>query len=126
MNRWGSDFTPKIAGSAICPGSPVKSHLSVSHVCDVATFAQELHHFLARPYHLCPSGFRVWILLKPTNIVAIKHEVDLSQAALGSAPNGVSLCLQLDRVVVFHEGLSPNLDQCLFERRCHRDAQCFD
>ncbi len=60
------------------------SHLPIDHVRNVAALAQELHHLLACPCHLCPPGFRVWVLLQSTNLVPVEHEVHLPQTALGS------------------------------------------
>ena len=70
------------------PASPVKSHLAIDHVPHVASFAEELHHFLASPCLLCPTGFRIGILFQPTNFASIEHEVHFPQLARRGQPNG--------------------------------------
>ena len=71
--------------------SAVEVYLSIHDVRDVAPLAEKLHHLLARPRHLRPSGFRLGVLLKSSNLVTIKYEVHLPQAALGSPSHG-ELC----------------------------------
>ena len=34
--------------------------------CHVAAFAEEFHHFVASPCHLCPTGFRIGVLFEST------------------------------------------------------------
>lgn len=70
-----SDFT---RGSAICLRFlPVEIDFPIDHVRHVAALAQELHHLLARPCHLRPTGFRFWVLLQPTNLTPVENEVHL-------------------------------------------------
>src|SRR5260370_15027180 len=70
--------------------SAVLSHLPVSHVRHIAALAEELHHFLARPRHLRPPGFRFRVFLYPPNLVPVENEVHLSQSALGRSTNRVT------------------------------------
>ena len=41
----------------------VERHLPINHICHVAPIAEELHHLVASPCHLCPSRFRFGVLL---------------------------------------------------------------
>jgi hypothetical protein len=81
--------TAKTAGSEGATG--VESDLPVDHVSDVTAFDEELHHFLAFPGHLCPSGFCFWILFEPPNLLPVEDEINLAQLAFRSAPDGISL-----------------------------------
>lgn len=89
---------------------PVLIHFPIDHVRNVAPLAEELHHFLAGACHLRPAGFRIGVLLEPPNLVSVMHEIDLPQAALGSAPNGVTLSTKHDNLSVLDEGLPPDFD----------------
>ena len=65
----------------------VERHLPIDHIRHVAPLAEELHHFLARPCHLRPPGFRVRVLFQPSNLVPIEHKIHLSEPTLGSPAN---------------------------------------
>jgi len=66
-----------------------RSRLPVNHIRHVAASAEKLHHLLARPCHLCPARFRIRILLKPTTVFALEHEVHFPQTALGRRSRSV-------------------------------------
>jgi len=88
----------------LVPPGPAYIHLPINPT-DVAAITEELHHFLARPRHLCPPGFGLGVLLQPTNLAPLEYEIHLPQAALGSAPNRETFRPQFDRIGVLHEGL---------------------
>jgi hypothetical protein len=52
----------------------------------------------------------VRVLLQPSNLVSINHEIYLPQTALWSPSNWITLRAQLDHLGVFNEYLPPNLD----------------
>jgi serine/threonine protein kinase len=52
----------------------VEVHFPIHQVRHVTALAEELHHFLAGPCQLCPPGFRLRVLLKSANLVAIEDE----------------------------------------------------
>ena len=81
--------TAKTAGSGGATG--VESDLPIDHVSDVTAFDEELHHFLTFPGHPRPSGFCLWILFEPSNLLSIEDEINLAQLAFRSAPDGISL-----------------------------------
>jgi hypothetical protein len=43
-----------------------------------------------------------------------------AQMTLGSAPDGVATAVKFDGRGVLDEGLPPNFDECLLERKSHR------
>src|SRR5271165_7033056 len=53
--------------------------------------AEELHHFLAGPCHLCPPGFGLGVLSQTANLFSLEHEIHLPQSALRSRPNMVTV-----------------------------------
>src|SRR5437016_1197889 len=83
------------------PRSPaVKSHLPVNHVRYVAARAQELHHLLARPGQLRPTGFGFRVLLKPSNLDTIEYEVHLPQSACSRVAPICNLTRRPSRMLV--------------------------
>jgi hypothetical protein len=55
----------------------VHSHLAINNIGDIATLAQELHHFVASPGHLRPTGFCLLVLLQFSIFVPVELEVHL-------------------------------------------------
>jgi hypothetical protein len=82
-----------------------RSRLPVSHVRHITASAEKLHDLHAGACHLCPTGFRIGVLFKPTNCVPVEHEVDFPQMALGSQADRVTPCAKLDHGGVLDEGL---------------------
>jgi hypothetical protein len=69
-----------------------------------------LHDRFARPRYSRPPRFRFGILLQPSDFVPAEREVNFSQLALASLPNGIMLCTQLEHVGILDEGLPPDLN----------------
>src|SRR5216684_4012567 len=57
-----------------------------------------------------PNGISYQASAQATNLVSIKHEIHLSQAALWSPPDGILLFPKLDGLCVPDESLSPDID----------------
>jgi hypothetical protein len=94
----------------------VDRQFSVDNVCHITTVLKELHNLFARPSQLCPPGSRIGILLKPSDIFAVNHEVYLAQTALWSALYLVYPGLQTNSFHAQTESLSPDFNQGLLER----------
>ena len=65
------------------------------------------------------SASRAATPITTTNLVPIEHEIHLPQAALGSALDRVAAAVQFGDRGVLDEGLPPDFDERLFERRFH-------
>jgi gluconolactonase len=99
--------------------SAVEVCLPLDYNGHVAAFSEELHHLLARACHFCPAGFRVRVLLQPSNLCPVENEVQLPQTHSGRPPNAIMPASQLDYLGVVDEDLSPDFDQRLLERKFH-------
>jgi hypothetical protein len=96
--------------SAICLSFPVQHHSPVHHNRHVPTFAQKLHHLFARSCQLRPTGVRLRVLLQPTNLVAVEHEIDLPQAFPWSDADRIVFLTQLNHSGVLDENLPPDIN----------------
>src|SRR5438093_9789175 len=90
-NRGQMTITLRTRSGCESPCSAVASHLSIHHVRYVSAFAEELHHLFAGSCHLCPTGFRVRVLLQSSNLVSVEYEIHLSQTELGGPTNFLGL-----------------------------------
>ena len=95
--------------------SAVEMDFAIHNVSDVTAGAEELHNLFAGPGQLRPPGFGFGVLLKAAKRIAIKREIHLTKAALGSALDGVALCAKDKELGVFDEGLPPDFNQSFLE-----------
>ena len=92
----------QILVSILSTSPTIEIHFPVRNIRNVPALAQELHHFTARPRHLRPSGFRLRVLLKPSNLFSLENKIYLPETLLGRAPNREMDPAQFDGLGVLH------------------------
>lgn len=60
----------------------VASHLFIHNVSNIAAFVEKLHNLLAGFAPTAP-GFRIRVLLQPSNLISVDNEVHLSRIWTG-------------------------------------------
>jgi hypothetical protein len=98
----------------------VQIHLPIHHICHLAPFAKELHHFLARACRLRPPGFGLGLCSSPRISFPSNTKSACRSPRLGVRSNGKTFRAEFDGTGVFVERLLPNINERLFKGQSHR------
>src|ERR1700752_2907603 len=93
----------------------VEGRLAGGNDADVASGFEELHDRLPCASELRPARFGLRVLLQAAELLAVKEEIHLAQAAFGRAVDRVILADKFDGVGLVHHGLAEDGKEGLCE-----------